>query len=269
MNIIQSQQSFMHNAQIAWALLQRNMYVLRKNIRSMLIDGFVFMVTDVLLFGSFFPLLGMPSKLIGPLFMSSMVLYIIILGDNYGLRIVFDLHYNRFIDYQLTLPLGKSWLIGVYIASFVIETAILLLPFITIGLTLLGQSISIQPNWLLLCLMFLLILIFLGALFMMFYVYYDFDWLVLDDNLWPRRISPLFLLSAVPFPWKMLNDFAPTIAKCMLLNPVTYIAEGLRTTMLGTNKYLPAYICIPAMIIYIGIMLWLLTKGFKKRLDPV
>jgi ABC-type polysaccharide/polyol phosphate export permease len=86
---------------------------------------------------------------------------------------------------------------------------------------------------------------------------------------WARRLSPLFLLGCAYFSWKQLAGFNYSIALLVLLNPLTYVHEGLRTAFLGGSEFLPLYFCMPAVIIFCAVLILLLARAVKHRLDPV
>ena len=253
---------------IFWMLLRRDLKVLKKRIGSMLIDGTILVITLVVIFGSLFPLLGMSQSLIAPIYLGNVVAFTLFFGYSYGLKIVFDLHYNRFIDYQLTLPLPKRWLFAKIISYFIIEALLTTIPLMTLGIMLLGKKFTlVLPNWPLFALMYFSMLLFFSSFFVAISFWYNFFWFM--ENLWPRRLTLLFFLSTIFTPWHSIYHFSPTTAWVTLLNPLSYITEGLRATLLGSDLYLRPSICFPAIALFIVFNIWVLNLGIKKRLDPV
>jgi ABC-type polysaccharide/polyol phosphate export permease len=96
---------------------------------------------------------------------------------------------------------------------------------------------------------------------------FSYQWYM--DNIWPRILSPLLCLGAVFFTWHGINLFSPRIAQLTLLNPFTYVAEGIRQGLLGGTEYLPFTYCVPAVFLALVVVVGLLAYGIKKRLDPV
>jgi len=47
------------------------------------------------------------------------------------------------------------------------------------------------------------------------------------------------------------------------------MAEGLRSALLGTNQFIPAPICLLALIGFIILLSGLLLRAIKIKLDPV
>ncbi len=259
---------FNTNLRIFLALLHRDLLVLKQKWRGMIIDSVVPLVAQVILFGKLFPLLGMPASFIAPLYLGSITGFSFFFGFSLGLRIVFDIQYTRFIDYHMSLPLPKRWLFAQYVTYFMIETAAVTLPLILLGIILLGKSFTIVvTSWPLFFVSYILMLLFFGTFFLALSFHYDFDWF--RENLWPRRLTPLFTLSANFFVWKSIYAFSPWISYLFLLNPVTYLAEGLRATLIGGDAFISPSICIPMTCIFITLAVLLLCVGIHKRLDPV
>ncbi len=250
------------------ALVHRDILVIRQRLRGAMIDAGIQLLVQVITFGALFPTMGVPKNLIAPLFVGSIVLQLQFLGMGFGLRTIFDIKYNRFIDYRLTLPLPKRWLFASYITYFCIEAAIISLPLFTFGIILLGTNFEmIAPNWWLFCIIYLLTLCLYGLLFLGMSMYYSFDWFM--QNLWPRRLTFLLMLSPLFVVWFKVKQFSPWFARAMLISPLTYATEGLRATLIGGPEYISAYICIPMLFGWIFLFSCFASYGIRKRLDPV
>lgn len=257
------------HAKIFYALLERDMKVLKKRLRSLIIDGLILVAIAVLIFGNLFPMMGMSTTLIAPVFIgNSLSFFLASLGYNWALRIAYDLKFDRFIDYFQTLPLPRSWLFAYYITSFIIETAIVTLPMVTIGIIALGNNFGpINGSWLVFLCLYFLALLFWGLFFLGSAFVYDYQWF--RSNMWARRIMPLFALGPAFFTFKTISSIAPVIGKLLLLNPVTYIIEGLRSSLLGGPDYLPLMICLCGSVGAIIVMYMRLHYGIYRHLDPV
>lgn len=262
--------SLIHNSKTAYAIFKRDLYVIRSRLRTIMIDSFIVLMVQVITFGYLFPLLGMPIIFIPPLYIGSIVSFIFFLSFGYGLRLVFDLKHNRFFEYHLILPLEKKWLFAAYLAAFVVETTTITLPIIIIGILLLGNHfILYTPAWILFAILYLLTMILFNLIFLTLSFRYEFDWFM--QNVWPRRLTPLFCFSPIFFTWYSVYSFSPYCAYALLFNPITYVTEGLRAGLLAGSDYY--YIPILPAIMVTGISsllsMWLLSLGIKKRLDPV
>ena len=250
------------------ALVARDFIVIKKRYAKVIIDSMVQLILTVFLFGSFFPLFGVPPHFIAPLFIGSQAINMFFFGMNFGLRNLFDLQHNRFIDYRLTLPLPKRWLFASYITYFICETFALYAPLFTIGILLLGPKFRIvHTSPLFFILISLITLCFYGIFFLALSFHYEYDWFM--QNVWPRRLSILFVFSPLSFLWKSAYSFSPKLAVLMLLSPLTYAIEGLRGAIIGTKQFLSPLVCISMLCFFLGLAILFLAQAIKRRLDPV
>jgi ABC-2 type transport system permease protein len=82
-----------------------------------------------------------------------------------------------------------------------------------------------------------------------------------------RILFPMWFLGCYQFTWHMLYETNPTLAYLNLLNPVTYIVEGMRGS-LDLNLPLLSYpVCVAATSIFIILFAWAGVRNFKRRLD--
>ncbi len=250
------------------ALVRRDVRVIKKRLRGALIDAGAQLILSVIVYGGLLPTMGIPPILISPLFIGSIAMQLMFLGMGFGLRNIFDIQFTRFIDYRMTLPLPKRWLFASYITYFCMEAFIISAPLFAIGIALLGPKFqTTSTNWPLFLLIYILSLMLYGLLFLGMSLYYQFDWFM--QNLWPRRLTFLIMLSPMLFVWYRVYTFAPHAAYAMLLSPFTYTAEGMRATLIGGPLYIPALYCTGMLVCWIGFFIWFVSIGVKKRLDPV
>jgi ABC-type polysaccharide/polyol phosphate export permease len=261
--------TFTHNVTIFYALLTRDIKMLKCRLKNLLIDGLILMCVTVLIFGYLLPLLGMRTTLIAPIFLgNSLSFFLASLGYNFATRMAYDLKFNRFIDYFLTLPLPKRWLFTYFITSFIIEATIITLPLVTIGIILLGKNFGpINGSFITFLAVYFLVLLFWALFFLGSSFIYSYEWF--KNNMWARRIMPLFVFGSAFFTFKDIADIMPTFSKIMLCNPLTYVVEGLRSALLGGTNYLPLTTCVIGIIVSLVFMTLRLRYGIYKQLDPV
>lgn len=88
-------------------------------------------------------------------------------------------------------------------------------------------------------------------------------------SVWMRFIYPLWFLGGFQFSWQMLNSAFPRWSNLALLNPLLYVMEGMRCTLIGQEGYLPFWLCVLMLSIFIICFLAHAIKRLKKRLDFV
>lgn len=251
-----------------WALVIRDVQFIVASLPGRLIDGCIIVIMQTLVIGRFLPLLGMPKELIGPLFIGMITQ--IVFSSAYGIafRQANDLKKSKFINYQLALPLNKRWLFGQIVLSFMIEVAFISLPLIVLGSVFLSSYFTIQTGSLLAtAFMYLLALALYSCLFIYLVYSCDYNWFL--DNVWARRLTPLFFFGCGYYTWKKLYAFNSGLAVFTLLNPITYVHEGLRNVLLGGDNFIPLWICMGMTLLFCGTLMIGLQYAIKRRLDPV
>ena len=260
-----------NSLRILKALIVRDLYVLRHSIVNKIIDACIRLPIEVLNFGYFFPLLGMPKTLIAPLYLGmGFTLFLMFTGYSFSTTIMRLITPGNptILEYELTLPIPKAFIFGKYILSYMLEASLVNLPLISIGIWILRDNfIAIEGSWVILYCTILFALLFSGLFFMLLPLHYTqaFFW----NNIWPRRLSWLLNFGAFFYTWKAAYALNTYLALAMLLNPFTYIAEGLRSALLGGPDYIPLSICLTMLSISCACCIIALQRSIKKRLDPV
>lgn len=257
--------TLLQNFQIFSSLLSKDMKVLFSKFTSTIIDCIFPLITQIVTFGYLFPLMGVDSYKIGPMFIGSALSLFLQLGFSIGVRMIFSVESSRFIDYLLTLPVSKHVIIIESIASGMIEIMIVMVPLFCVSFFVLPITFSIK--WISFIIMVLSIALFFSSFFLATSFLYSFNWFF--DNLWPRRLTPLWWFGACLFIWHQVYEFWPLLGYLFLLNPITYAAEGLRSALLPGTKFIPVFYCSLALIIFSSFNYMLILRGMRSKLDPV
>ena len=179
-----------------------------------------------------------------------------------------DLQGDKSIGYYLSLPLPSSGLFieqGIASAYRSMTSSILILPM---GKLILGNNLMLcNINWPCFILAFFMINIFYGFFTILIASYVpDLAALTMVRS---RIIFPLWFLGGFQFPWKMLYSVAPSLACLNLCNPIIYIMDGLRSTVLPAENYLPFLNCMSMLLIFTILFVYLGIQKLKKRLDCI
>lgn len=254
---------YQSNFLVYCALLARSFKTLKQQLPNTIIDGIILTSLNVLVFGYLFPAMSMPESLVAPVFLGSLITMFFNLGFTLATRMVRDLKFTRFIDYLLTLAMDKKWLFGYYVSSFVIELAVSTIPILILGLWALSGKIDLShANWPLFILVYFMGITLFSIMFLSISFLYPYLWFI--DNIWPRRLTPLVISGSVYAPWQRIYQLSPGLGYFFLLNPITYVAEGLRSSLLGGPNYIATPICIGALCIALVGALGLLSHSVKK-----
>lgn len=258
----------MTRLQVFWALIIRDFVALKKIAPSLFWDNLFLLVSSVAIFGYLLPSMGMSKDLIAPLFLGQTIVSFVQIAHSIAAIITRDLETSRLIDYQSTLPLPHTLLLARFVVSFIVKSLIITIPLLFLGIILLGDKfIIIQSHGFAFSIVYLLTLIYFGTLFLFFSFNYDYEWF--RWNLWTRRIEPLIVFGSVTVVWKQLYLFSKPLGILFLCNPLTYAVEGLRTTLIGGQDFLPLWACLIGLIVGTIINWLLLVPAMNKKLDLV
>lgn len=266
-NTNNSVNSVMRNAKVFFVMIQRDMKVLGVIVKDMFINGIIFVALQTLLYVYLLPTMGMPAERILPLFLGIIILLMSMIGFHKAFRIVNDRDKSKFIEYQLSL-LPKKWLFAEYIVVFFIEFMVQAMgPFIVCAIVI-GPGLHImEVSWISLFIMVSMSLLFFSTLFLTACMVLPTYWFF--DNLWPRILTPMTLLGTANYPLERVKAISPLLGKLVLLNPGTYVIEGLRAVLAPYSTTLTVPICAGVLGMFVCLGLVILAIGIRSTLDPV
>jgi len=219
--------------------------------------------------GYFMPSMGMQVSLALPLYLGSYVVTCISLGYTCSLNAAYDLRSPRLAYYFYTLPVHGLWIfVSLTIASMV-HMFVVALPVLFLGcLLLVGQWALFSISWAAALLVMVLSVQFFVLLFGFLTHWCSIPALL--GNAWPRFLSPLIAFGCTLYPFKVAYEQCPRLAFFIALNPVTYMAEGLRGALLGPEwAFFSVWCCI---LVLLSINVFLSCLGWwavKRRINPV
>ncbi|MBV8661409.1 MAG: ABC transporter permease [Candidatus Dependentiae bacterium] len=255
--------------QTFYALLSKDITIYNKRWINRSIDALVWAGSSLLIAHRIMPLFGITDpaygtfNLIGNLAIWGLFEMLTSIGMFLG-----DLQGEKTIGYYVSLPLPSSMLfIEQAFASAYrsIASSILILP---LGKLILGNNLILSNiNWPCFIFALLMINIFYGFFTLLIASYIpDLSALTMVRS---RIMFPLWFLGGFQFPWKMLYGVAPKLAYVSLCNPIIYIMDGIRSTVLPTEQYLPFWNCMGMLILFSILFGYFGIQKLKQRLDCI
>jgi len=183
-------------------------------------------------------------------------------------QIISDLEGDRTIDYKLTLPI-PSWLVFVEsLVNYAFSAAAMAILILPVGKLILWNMFSLSSvNIVQFIVMFILFNLFYGAL-TLWQASFVKD-MASIENAWMRYIYPMWFLGCFQFSWDSLYQVSPVLAYLDLVNPMTYITEGTRIAILGTESSLNFWSCAAMTFLFCIFGTVHGIKRLQKRLDFV
>ena len=249
-------------------LLAVDFQIFRENLFDKIIDLFTWVVCTLLIMGYVMPMLGLSNDY-GIFQMAGLVASagLFEIFPNV-MNLISDFEGDKLISYELILPV-PSWLIFIkLITNYAASALILALIVIPMSKIILWNQfdmtkISIIPF----ILMMIIISIFYGVFTLL--IASMVKTVQTIRKVWMRFLFPLWILGGFQFSWFILHKLVPNLAYLNLLNPITYVMEGLRAALLGQEGYIHYVYCILALIIFSILFGYIAIARLKKRLDYV
>ncbi len=85
-------------------------------------------------------------------------------------------------------------------------------------------------------------------------------------RLYFRFINPLFLLGCYFTPWITYYKISPAIGYLLLLDPLSYVMEIMRASIIGQTGYLPFWLSLAALWVFI---IACTTHATRRQLDCI
>lgn len=200
------------------------------------------------------------------MFIGSMIIPLLVITYKLLAELLFDLEGNRFIDYQMTILHPRLVLLQRIIFAS-LYTILLTAPFLPITRMIVGDNLNLAAiDW----------LKFMSIIVASVFCCASYNITVITvlkiehlKSFWIRVNWPLMNLGGFWVPLAIIKEFSPTLGMFALLNPLTYIMEGLRCAVMGSGEFLPFNICLVALIIFALFFGGLACFLFKKRVDHI
>jgi ABC-2 type transport system permease protein len=246
------------------ALLARDVVVVRREIVYFLMRTAMQPLMICIVFGYLLPKMGFvhgsyTSALLPGVLAQSLALAAV---QSVALPMVTDFGFSREIEDRLLAPI-PSWLVALekvvsgtlqalIAAAFVLPIARFIMGPID-GLSIAG----VGP--------ILLVTIFGALAFSMMGLYLGCVVAAQQIGLlFGIVVAPMIMFGCAYYPWKAL-DVAPAMKVAVLVNPLTYIAEGLRGVLIPTMPHMPLPAVLGALTIMTAVFWRLGLRAFMKR----
>lgn len=257
---------FNAQARVMWALIQRDMFVMYQGLRDDIINSIISVSTIYFASGILSTYLGFTSTIVRDVMIGAICSAFVSRAFSTAVTDSFDMNDTRYIDYKRTLPLSTTALLLAFLGSYVIGLTITTLPLFILAKIYLGSYMLLANiQWFSFFIIYLASMIFISAFFLGIILCTSFEWF--RFNIWQRILIPLNSFGCFLFSWKRLYAFSPLFARAILINPFTFMAEGLRAALFGNEAYISVYYCIPVLCFWALIAVFILVKYVGKRME--
>lgn len=250
---------------------RRDFYVYRHRIGGLALNyAVLYPVLYAFCFGYIMPavstLSGQPVSV--PMMAGGLIIFTLLsiaMQINYDL--LFDLEHDRYVEYQVLLLNPRLLMLqkALFASCMVFLCQ---LPFYPIVVALLHSYFDLAAiSW-----ASLIIMIYAGAFFCSIFSL----WLIciMKDMsklrfVWRRCNYPLIMTGGSLIPWSIMASFSPLLGYCVLGNPMLYISEAIRQSLIGSSIYIPYSICLIMISLFCIIGMLSLFYAFKRKIDHI
>lgn len=259
---------FKRQIYILISLLKRDLIEFKNDIKNNLFDAILWPIKSIILYSYFLPAFGLSGRF-GEFIVVGTVIIISFLNIfDFVNRFLRDINEVGYIDYELTLPISSFLIFFKRIILFTLRALVISFTVYTIGVILLkGQFSGVPFSLYKSFIMLLIINLVFGALALLI------TSITRSKNIFHSFFSTLLFsgsdFGCYAYAWKTLYFKAPLFAYFILINPLTYGMEGMRSAVLGPQNYLNYWICIMLLILAFSTFFTLAIKKLKYKLDCI
>lgn len=250
------------------SLIKADLIVFGKSFFGKFINLGIWVSCTILIFGYIMQSFGMKADF--GVFQFAGAIATVGLFEMYGniVRTVLDFESGDTIKYQFALPISSKLVFIRIIFTLWLEYLLCTIAVLPFGKLLLWNMFDLSNvNY-----FYLIVIMALSSLFFSIFTIWGSTMIRgmhEIENVWSRFIFPLWFFSGFQFSWIAFYKTFKILALINLLNPLVYIMEGSRVAILGQQDYLPFYLCVVALLIYIVIISISAFFKLKRRLDFV
>lgn len=262
-------QHFMRNAHLFLQFLYRDFYVQKQQLINHVINysiiypiiyifSFAYLQTQIYFHGQ--------THIGAMVFSGTCMVPLLVMTFHITFDLLFDLEKNHHTDFQIMAG-NPRLLLTEQILFSSLFTFFIMAPFFLLAKVFASSFIDLSNiHW-----PSLFLILYLGAL--CFSAYHKLAAVMLTvkkiSMFWTRVNYVLLVLGGFWIPLHIMREFSPVLGNLVRLNPILYLTEGLRQSIIGGSQFLPLVQCASALFVLSVIFTLLSFHFFKKRVDHI
>ncbi len=251
-----------------WALMLRDVYVLRKNLKEFIPRTVLQPLLLVFVFTYVFPKIGQGiggadgAATFSTMLVAGVIASVILFQgiQAVALPMVQEFGYTKEIEDRVLAPLPLELVAVQKIVSGALQCLLAALIVFPIAKFVPATPVHLHFDWIVLLTFVPLACIASAALGLTFGTFFDPRTVPL---LFGIVVIPLTFLGCIYFPWASLDSIR-WLQIAVLINPLVYMCEGLRAA-LTDSPTMSLWVVYPVMTAFSILFVWLGISGFRKR----
>jgi len=245
-------------------LTKTHFYIARQQLLDKAINIYIWAFCSLFVMGYVMQSFGLATDY--GCFQLATVIGTIGLFEVYGncFRCIADIEGDQHINYLLTVPASPAVVWWSMICSYTLIGLILSALMLPLGKLLMWNSFSLTAiSWVKFSIILILANIFYGVFTIA--VTAHVGAMSKMENVWSRFIFPLWFMGGYLFSWESIYSLSRPLAYTLLCNPILFVMEGMRESLLGHQDCLPWGICCAVLCGFI-VACWVYGKYKMQRL---
>ena len=246
------------------AMLARDAHVARRNIVQILFQTFLQPLLFVFIFGRVMVGSGYMPVAYKSLLLPGIIAISMVFTGIWAvcMPLIAEFQWTREIEDRLLAPIDISWIAIEKVVAGMIQASVAGLVVLPLAWLVLGRGVDISIHGpLKFVAMILLVALFSAA-----------GGLALGCSMNQQHVGLMFSMILTPmiffgctyYPWSALNTF-PILQKAVLINPLVYASEGLRSALVPQSSDLPTVAILAALIFFDVLLLIVGLRQFEKK----
>lgn len=249
-------------------LIRRDLVAFKRRFPKKFLDTSILFFTNVMAFGYFLQQEGAHEGYAAFFVVGAIASFgFVEIVGKVGIQLA-DMGGDRTISHTLVMPIHSHMVFLYRGLSWAITSILLSVLLFPLGKLLVFTEWSLASvSWWRLGMMFITANLFFGyfALWLTSVVSSMTDL----NSLWLRYIAPMWMFGGYVYSWQSAYALSHAVGYLSLINPMIYVMEGMRAAALGQEGYLPFYLSVLMLWVFIALCGWYGTKRLKKRLDCI
>jgi ABC-2 type transport system permease protein len=246
------------------ALLRRDVHVAVRELPFFLLRTTLQPLMFVVVFGWLLPAMGFVDRTYGAALLPGILAVSLAFSSvqAVALPMVSDFGWTFEIEDRLLAPVPIRLVALAKIVSGLVQGVIAALFVLPIARLIMGPIPGLEPGH---------VLAIVGITLLGAATFSAFG-LVLGTLINPQQIglmfgfivAPMIFFGCAYYPWAGLAA-VPALQAAVLLNPLVYVAEGLRAALTPSLPHLPTAAVVGGLLVLTALFLWLGLRGFTRR----
>lgn len=256
---------------VMWAFIRRDWLVYRPRAKTLFINyGIISPIIYTYAYGYIIPRVAISNVTDqnATVFFAGTILSVMFpLVFTWHKDLLQDLEHTKFISYQILVfsprwvmlqrILFGSWVALIHVAPFFIVAGLLLGKKLVITHLSIWKFVACLYAGTLVC-----------SAFVMFLICYVQDFRSVR-NFWLRVNHPMLQMGGMFVPWYVMNESSRLIGLLTLANPMLYITEGLKQSMVGDPRFFAYSYSMSGLIVFMILFYYIALYRLRIKLDYV